>query len=106
MTGISHELKPSVLRVSPGEQVVTAAVLLKLGCGPGPWEGTPVAGHPLDPLDAGEIRVAVDILRRERLVTPGARFVSVSLNEPAKDQVAFALPVGCSAPPAAAVVRA
>jgi hypothetical protein len=57
MTGISHELKPSVLRVSPGEQVVTAAVLLKL-------------------------------------------------NEPAKDQVAFAVPVGCSAPPAAAVVRA
>jgi primary-amine oxidase len=64
-----------------------------------------VAGHPLDPLDAGEIRVAVDILRRERLVTPGARFVSVSLNEPAKDQVAFAVPVGRSAPPAAAVPR-
>lgn len=79
--------------------------MLKLGCGPGPWEGTPVAGHPLDPLDAGEIRVAVDVLRRERLVTPGARFVSVSLNEPAKDQVAFAVPVGRSAPPAAAVPR-
>jgi primary-amine oxidase len=46
--------------------------------------------HPLDPLDAGEIRQAVEILRRERSVSPDARFVSVSLNEPPKDQVAFA----------------
>jgi primary-amine oxidase len=53
------------------------------------------ARHPLDPLDAGEIRDAVDILRRERLVTPAARFVSVSLHEPAKDLIgdgAAALP--------------
>ena len=48
--------------------------------------------HPLDPLDAGEIRQAVEILRRERPVSPDARFVSVSLNEPPKDQVAFATP--------------
>ena len=48
--------------------------------------------HPLDPLDAGEIRRAVEILRRERPVTPEARFVSVTLNEPPKDQVAFATP--------------
>ena len=52
------------------------------------------ARHPLDPLDAGEIRAAVEILRRERLVTPAARFVSVSLNEPAKNQIALAAPVG------------
>ena len=48
--------------------------------------------HPLDPLDAGEIRQAVEILRREQSVSPDARFVSVSLNEPPKDQVAFATP--------------
>ena len=48
--------------------------------------------HPLDPLDAAEIRQAVEILRRERSVSPDARFVSVSLNEPPKDQVAFATP--------------
>ena len=48
--------------------------------------------HPLDPLDAGEIRQAVEILRREQPVSPDARFVSVSLNEPPKDQVAFATP--------------
>src|SRR5689334_13308147 len=48
--------------------------------------------HPLDPLDAGEIRRAVEILRREQPVSPDARFVSVSLNEPPKDQVAFATP--------------
>ena len=50
------------------------------------------ACHPLDPLDACEISQAVEILRRERLVTPGARFVSVSLNEPVKSQVPFAAP--------------
>ena len=48
--------------------------------------------HPLDPLDAGEIRRAVEILRRERPVTPEARFVSVTLSEPPKDQVEFATP--------------
>ena len=48
--------------------------------------------HPLDPLDAGEIIRAVEILRRERPVTPEARFVSVTLNEPPKGQVAFATP--------------
>jgi primary-amine oxidase len=48
--------------------------------------------HPLDPLDAAEIRQAVEILRRERPVSPDARFVSVSLNELPKDQVAFPAP--------------
>jgi primary-amine oxidase len=61
-------------------------------CGPG--EGQ--VRHPLDPLDADEIRQAVAILRRERPVTPEARFVSVNLNEPAKDQVALADLVGDS----------
>ena len=55
------------------------------------------AGHPLDPLDAGEITRAVEILRRERLVTPQARFVSVSLSEPRKDQIAFAAQADCPA---------
>ena len=50
--------------------------------------------HPLEPLDADEISRAVQILRQERLVTPEARFVSVSLNEPPKSQVAFAAPAG------------
>ena len=50
------------------------------------------ARHPLDPLDAREISQAVEILRRERPVTPEARFVSVSLNEPLKSQIPFAAP--------------
>ena len=54
------------------------------------------ACHPLDPLDACEISQAVEILRRERLVTPAARFVSVSLNEPVKSQVPFSAPTGSS----------
>jgi primary-amine oxidase len=72
--------------------------------------------HPLDPLDAGEIKRAVEILRRERPVTARARFVSVSLSEPGKDQIAFAdaasrtaegLPssIGDSMSPTAAVPR-
>ena len=52
--------------------------------------------HPLDSLDAGEISQAVEILRRERPVTPDARFVSVSLNEPLKSQVPFAALAGSS----------
>ena len=52
-------------------------------------DGRPAGrAHSLDPLNAGEIRAAVGILRRERLVTPAARFVSVSLNEPLKTQIA------------------
>ena len=51
-----------------------------------------VCHHPLDPLDGDEIKRAVAILRREQPVTPEARFVSVNLHEPAKEQVAFAGP--------------
>jgi primary-amine oxidase len=48
------------------------------------------ARHPLDPLDTGEIARAVQILRQQRPVSPEARFVSVTLHEPPKEQVAFA----------------
>ena len=51
-----------------------------------------VGHHPLDPLDGDEIKRAVAILRREQPVTLEARFVSVNLHEPAKEQVAFAGP--------------
>jgi primary-amine oxidase len=69
-----------------------------------------VCHHPLDPLDGDEIKRAVAVLRRERPVTPEARFVSVNLHEPAKDQVAFAGPAegadaGHSATDADAVPR-
>ncbi len=47
------------------------------------------ARHALDPLDAGEIARAVQILRQQRPVPTDARFVSVTLHEPPKDQVAF-----------------
>jgi len=52
--------------------------------GPSAADGPPAAEirHPLDPLDAGEIKRAVEILLRERPVTAEARFVSVTLNEP------------------------
>ena len=48
--------------------------------------------HPLDPLDASEIARAVEILRRAGKATPEARFVSVTLHEPPKDQAAFPAP--------------
>jgi primary-amine oxidase len=52
-------------------------------------DGHGPARHPLDPLDAGEIARAVQILRRQRPVPADARFVSVTLHEPPKDQAGF-----------------
>ena len=43
--------------------------------------------HPLDPLDPEEIRAAVDILRKEKPLAAGFRFVTVTLTEPAKEHV-------------------
>jgi primary-amine oxidase len=49
--------------------------------------------HPLDPLSGAEIRQAVKIIRDDGRVTAGVRFVSVSLHEPPKSQVASDRPV-------------
>jgi primary-amine oxidase len=46
------------------------------------------ARHPLDPLNADEIRQALSILPGDGRVTSPMRFVSVGLREPAKDEVA------------------
>jgi primary-amine oxidase len=47
--------------------------------------------HPLEPLTAQEVQLAITILRDQGTVTPTTRFVSVSLKEPDKAQVhAFA----------------
>ena len=46
------------------------------------------ARHPLDPLNAEEIRQAVSILADDARVTSPMRFVSVGLREPGKDEVA------------------
>ena len=40
--------------------------------------------HPLEPLSAGEVARAVEILRGHAPVTPATRFVSVTLREPTK----------------------
>jgi primary-amine oxidase len=55
----------------------------------GTADGKLPACHPFDPLDAGEIARAVQILRQQRPVPADARFVSVTLHAPPKDQVAF-----------------
>jgi primary-amine oxidase len=47
----------------------------------------PLHRHPLDPLDAGEIRAAVAILRRTGRGGRGWRIASVELREPVKDVV-------------------
>jgi primary-amine oxidase len=47
--------------------------------------------HPLDPLDAQEIRASVTVLREAGRIGPGWRIASIELREPAKDVVrAFA----------------
>ena len=43
--------------------------------------------HPLEPLTAQEVHLAVTILKDNRKVTPTTRFVSISLKEPAKEFV-------------------
>jgi primary-amine oxidase len=43
--------------------------------------------HPLEPLTADEVKLAVQVLRDSRKVTPTTRFVSVSLKEPPKSAV-------------------
>ena len=48
---------------------------------------TQAVTHPLEPLSQHEIAEAVAILRAKRPIAKTARFVSVTLNEPAKDVV-------------------
>ncbi|MSQ94726.1 MAG: primary-amine oxidase [Gemmataceae bacterium] len=43
--------------------------------------------HPLEPLTADEVQLAVTLLKDNRKVTPTTRFVSVNLKEPAKEFV-------------------
>src|SRR5260370_36285648 len=43
--------------------------------------------HPLDPLSAEEIALAVRVLRTQAPVTSNLRFVSVNLHEPAKTEL-------------------
>ena len=47
----------------------------------------PLISHPLEPLTADEVRLAVTLLKDNRKVTPTTRFVSVSLHEPPKEAV-------------------
>jgi primary-amine oxidase len=50
------------------------------------------ARHPLDPLSAEEIRQAVTILRKDGRVRAATRFVSVTLHEPPKTEIASFAP--------------
>src|ERR1700680_5121646 len=43
--------------------------------------------HPLEPLTASEVQLAVALLKEHGKVTPTTRFVSVSLKEPDKEFV-------------------
>src|SRR6266487_3765925 len=43
--------------------------------------------HPLDPLTAEEIETVSQILKRDRGLADSARFVYITLREPAKDAV-------------------
>lgn len=46
-----------------------------------------IVNHPLEPLTADEISVAVEVLKREQSLSEKARFVTVVLKEPAKEIV-------------------
>ncbi|MGA7673142.1 MAG: primary-amine oxidase [Nitrolancea sp.] len=47
----------------------------------------PVTRHPLDPLTAEEIETVARMLRSERQLGDGVRFISISLHEPPKETV-------------------
>jgi primary-amine oxidase len=49
--------------------------------------------HPLEPLNAAEVRAAVDLLKEKSLLTPTTRVISIGLKEPAKAEV-FRWPEG------------
>jgi primary-amine oxidase len=49
--------------------------------------------HPLDPLDADEIRAAAELARGAGLAPEGARFARISLDEPTKDELAAGGPL-------------
>jgi primary-amine oxidase len=53
--------------------------------------------HPLDPLEPDEIRLAVATLREKQSLSGAVRFVTVTLNEPPKDEILHPRP-GVSAP--------
>jgi primary-amine oxidase len=48
---------------------------------------TTVTTHPLAPLTADEVKAATDILTGSHRIAEGSRFVSVSLQEPPKEEV-------------------
>jgi len=61
--------------------------------------------HPLDPLTAEEIEAATGILKRDRGLADSARFVYVTLREPAKDAVLRYQPGEASEREAHVVIR-
>jgi primary-amine oxidase len=52
-----------------------------------PATSVPLLAHPLEPLTPEEIVAAVTLLRKQQAQDPRVRFVSVTLHEPAKDEV-------------------
>src|SRR6478736_4203406 len=54
---------------------------------PAPAAPRPATMHPLEPLTAAEVRLAVSLLTAAGRVTPTTRFVSVSPLEPPKQRV-------------------
>ncbi len=52
-----------------------------------PTPAASIARNPLDPLEPTEIQAAVETIRKEKTLPDSIRFVTVSLNEPAKELV-------------------
>ncbi len=53
---------------------------------------TSVWRHPLDPLQPGEVQLAIAAVRKDRQLSDSVRFVTVTLNEPSKEVVRHAKP--------------
>jgi primary-amine oxidase len=69
---------PPGLSPAPGRSASVAA---------SPTASSAIARNPLDPLEPAEIQVAVEAVRKEKLLADSVRFVTVTLNEPSKEIV-------------------
>src|ERR1700728_2313129 len=83
----AHRCSSSILLHVLTPFAYTFPISLSHRFAPGATAMTATIKHPLEPLTAQEVALAVTLLKDAGKVTPTTRFVSVSLKEPAKELV-------------------
>jgi primary-amine oxidase len=94
LLGLFAALEPAAAQVPPGDRTVSGRVAETSRTGSAAPAPVAPTKHPLDPLLPAEIESAVAIARKDRRLSDSIRFVTVTLNEPAKDVVCSPRPDG------------